>query len=133
MPILHLGVQDAQYTEETGSKSTGDVAEILEAKYHVFEHFWQAHGQEIADSYVAAAARALEDVLSGGTPATSLFTAPQAATKALFTKFIDTQEMDSLGYPGIPTKAALNGVNHRMKRPYQEAGASPELQGHGHI
>ena len=31
-------------------------------------------------------------------------------------QFISSGEMEKLGYPGVPTKAALMGVNHRLKK-----------------
>jgi hypothetical protein len=115
MPVLRIGAQDIAYTK--GGETTGDVGDILEAKYHVVEHFFEAHGQEIVDEYTASMVASMEDLLSGRTPSADPFRDAASTTYDLFQKFIDSREMDALGYPGIPTKASLEGVNHRLKHP----------------
>jgi hypothetical protein len=45
MLVLHFDVTDVPYS--TG-QTTGDVAEILEAKYEVMEHFAKSHEDDIA-------------------------------------------------------------------------------------
>jgi hypothetical protein len=45
------------------------------------------------------------------------FTAAESAIKTEFNKFIDSKAMDGV-QPGVPTAAALAGVNHRLKHPY---------------
>jgi len=37
------------------------------------------------------------------------------------------KEVEKLGIPGVPTKAALRGVNHRLKHPYRRRGARPSF------
>ena len=134
MTVLHLGVLDIPYTAGTKKvavSTTGDVAEWLEDKYHVYQHFFEAHGVEIAEELTQSLKDFFEDQLSGSPANAVSFTAAESEIKHLFTKFIDTKEMDRLGYPGIPTKASLAGVNHRMKHPYAKRGPRPSFKDTG--
>lgn len=127
MTILHLGVVDIPYAEEPrktarpekgdNARSTGDVAEYLENKYHVMEHFFQAHGDDIAALLENSVAGSLETLLMGGVtpPGFDLNASALEQIKKLFSKFLSNREMDALGYPGIPTLASIMGVNHRFK------------------
>jgi hypothetical protein len=121
---LHLGVIDIPYSQGSSRSpkkgaTTGDVADILEDKYHVMEHFWQSpRGQKIADAVVTDMADFMADRMGGSGENQPSFIAAMSVAKTEFVEFIDSREMDGLGYPGIPTKAALNGVNHRFLRPY---------------
>lgn len=122
---LVFGVLDVAYGQPAGrkkaaaiSKTTGDVAEILEDKYHVFEHFWQARDDKIVGAMSDDIRDFLEDRLSGARANAVNFTAAESAIGTMFQEFINTKTMDSLGYPGIPTQAAQKGVNHRLKHPY---------------
>jgi hypothetical protein len=110
MPVLKLGFWDVPYAK-------GGIADILESKYNVVSHFWEAHGQEIVDEFTTSMVANLEDVLSGAAPQSEPFLDAQSATKDLFQQFIDSGEMDALGYPGVPTAAAQAGVNHRLAHP----------------
>jgi hypothetical protein len=133
MSVLHLGILDVPYGQSSAkvsvsAQTTGDVAAILEARYHVYEHFFQAHGQDIAGALEAPLKDHLEDMLSGGVSAATSFVAAESEIRHQFVRFIDGREMDGLGYPGIPTKAALNGVNHRMKHPTAKRGPRPSFR-----
>jgi hypothetical protein len=145
MIVLHLGVIDIPYSatpaEKRGAtkvrkgkrphnapgsnmgpgKSTGDVAEILEDRYHVMEHFFEVHGQGISDALTEGLQDSLESRLSGAPPSSNPFASGEDAIRTMFNVFIDSQEMDGLGYPGIPTKASLKGVSHRLKHPYAKS------------
>ena len=120
---LHLGVVDVPYEE--GEKSTGDVAEILEQEYHVMELFTEEVGSEaISNAFAQSAQRACEDLFSGA-PATSLNLTYEATEEiaSAFRVFLDQRELDGV-VPGVPTQAALKGVNHRLAHPY--AKSNPE-------
>lgn len=112
---LHLGVLDVPYS--AGKKTTGDVAELLENRYHIMELFVETEGVDsISKAFEESARNALQDLLSGA-PASSL-SLTQDATQEIesaFRKFIDRKELDYVE-PGVPTKASLKGVNHRLKR-----------------
>lgn len=99
--------------------TTGDVALLLEEKYHVMTHFVQAHEQDIADALTASMQIALENLLSGAPASSNAFAAGEATIGVLFKEtFLQGKEMDRLGYPGIPTKAAQAGVNPRLAHPF---------------
>ena len=125
MTTLHLGVLDVPYTDSTGatktakvavaSETTGDVAGYLEAKYHVMEHFFELHGAEIAEDLVQSLSDAFEDLVSGAPAGLDPFGAATSAIEQRFREMLTKKELDALGYPGIPTKASLEGVNHRLK------------------
>ena len=116
--VLHLGVTEMPYAH--GGKTTGDVAEILEDKYHIFEHFWQMHQAAIVQDMSAAVVGAFESVVSGAPPPNDPHAAAMTQIEKTFNVFLDQREMDTLGYPGIPTAASLAGVNHRLKHPYRK-------------
>ena len=92
---LHLGVLDVPYKQGSNSspETTGDVAEILENRYHPIEIFYEEH----------------------------------ANIETRFRHFLSQKEMDSLGVPGVPTKAALAGVSHRFKHPYAKRAPRPSF------
>lgn len=119
MTTLHLGVTEVPYAH--GGKSTGDVAEILEAKYHLFEAFWQLHQEQIVAEVTEAITGAFESVVRGAPPPADPHAAAMTKVQQLFNVFLDQKEMDTLGYPGVPTAASLAGVNHRLKHPYRKS------------
>lgn len=122
--ILHLGVVDIPYVgAPTGGRrkragstiTTGDVAEILEDRYHVMEHYVQAHMPDIAKSLEKSLAGAIESTLMGAPAGRNIYGTAEGEIDEGFRRFIENKEMDGMGYPGIPTQASLDGVNKRMK------------------
>lgn len=150
---LHLGVLDAPYDApkkpkkiakpstrvRKGAKikkgdliggetqTTGDVAQILEDKYHVMESFYEVHQREIAQQLEKSLTNILEGVLQGVAPLTSnVFGEGEDQIKKAFSKFLSEGEMETLGYPGVPTAASgktskrQGGINHRLRKPYSK-------------
>ena len=128
MKTLHLGVVVQNYANappvdakrrrpkrSAGQTTTGDVAEILEAKYHIMRIFWELHGQEVADDLGMSLSAALESIMAGAPLSLDTFGSGTGKLDSRFRKFLESKEMDSLGYPGIPTKASLMGVDLRRK------------------
>ena len=115
MPVLHLGVIDVPYARR-GGKTTGDVAEILEAKYHVMEVFYRQNDAHVARSLEKSVAGALESLLLGAPPSIDAFGAGTSRIEDRFKQFLSRREIEKLGYPGVPTGAALRGVSHRFKK-----------------
>lgn len=113
---LTLGVIEQPYQDSPGV-TTGDVAEILEAKYHPMEIFYEVHQQEVADDLAEGFAGTLESMLKGAPvdPA-DLFLSGTAKIDAAFKNFLLTGEMESLGIPGVPTKAAVERRSLRFKK-----------------
>ena len=153
MTVLHLGIIDVPYSsgsydkapkkiakvrygtakrgdvkaERAGSatKTTGDVAEILESKYHIMEFFFEDVGSElIGDALANSVAGAIENLFAGA-PAATINPSAEAMSEieAAFKLFLSQQEMDGQ-QPGVPTKAAQMGVNHRFLHPYAKSNPS---------
>lgn len=132
MPItLHLGVADVPYgpPPSKGKKkppkstgiTTGDVAEILEAKYHVMRIFFEMHDEEVINYLGDGLKDALEALFSGAPISLDPFGEGCSKIEDRFKQFLSQREMERLGYPGVPTKAAIKGVNHRFRHPYASA------------
>lgn len=98
-----------------GQQTTGDVAEILEEKYHIMESFAEEYHDQIVDAVAHSLAGAMETILSGQDVENPFAGAESEITEGM-KEFIDGQMMD--GIPGVPTKAALKGINHRLTHPY---------------
>lgn len=133
--ILHLGVVDVPYVDKeapaaqrkrikagkrpaSNELTTGDVAEILEDKYHVMEVFYELHKDDVAKDLEKSVAGALETILLGGPSDVDPFGGATNKIEERFTDFLTNREMEKLGYHGVPTQAAIEGVNHRLKHPY---------------
>lgn len=101
--------------------TTGDVAEILEAKYHIMEIFYELNKKFVGDSLTKSLQGSLESVLMGGPPSADPFKAACSSIETRMKDFISKGEMEKIGYPGVPTQAALKGINHRLAHPYAKA------------
>lgn len=122
---LNLGVVDVPYADPPSKDgkakphnvTTGDVAGWLENKYHPVQIFYEQNAEKIAGYLSESLAGALESVLMGA-PAESA--APFAAAETMidndFRQFLALGVMEQLGYPGVPTKAALEGRSSRLKK-----------------
>lgn len=117
MTILHLGVLDVSYA--WGGKTTGDVATILEAKYHLMQTFADMSERQIAAAVTSSLHGAMETIAMGGPSGKrgQAFAAAGASIETMFRDAIDSQAFDNR-IPGVPTMAALNGVRHSRKRAY---------------
>lgn len=113
MPRLHLGVIDIAYSDPdaSGARTTGDVAEILESKYHVMQLFADSHADELADLVADAIAGQLESARSGMIPRIPEIDVQKL--DAAFRDFLDSNEIQRL----LPVRiaAADEGVSHRFK------------------
>jgi hypothetical protein len=139
--VLHLGVIDIPYVEQESARATrarlkkgksrgriaklfnktattGDVAEILEAKYHVMRIFFELHKEEVIEDIAQSLVGAMESIQLGAPLRISPFGAAESSIQARFKQFLANREIEHVGYPGVPTQAALDGVNHRLKHPY---------------
>jgi hypothetical protein len=116
---VHLGVLNVPYSY--GQKTTGEVADILEEKYHIMELFVEEIGADAIASAFEESAKDAVAALFAGAPAASLSLTLDATEEiaTTFRIFIDQQELDGV-VPGVPTAAALKGVNHRFAHPYAQ-------------
>lgn len=147
MPILRLGVIELPYQvppkkrkarkvtrKIKGTKirvrerqaaqkamTTGDVATILEDKYHVMEVFYEMHKDDVVlPALLNSLQGSLESVLMGGPPSADPFKAAGTEIENAMKSFINNQEMEKIGYPGVPTQAALKGINRRLSHPFSK-------------
>jgi hypothetical protein len=146
---LHLGVVDVPYANEAqntkipqarkgkankplklkssgATKTTGDVAEILEAKYGIMEAFAMWRMPDIAKSLEESLAGELETLLMGGQTSGNPFKSAESAIETMFKNFLGSGEVEHSGLLGVPTQAALNGVNHRLAHPYAKSNPRRE-------
>lgn len=133
MTILHLGVIDIPYANapkknrrrsgSPGTQTTGDVAGWLEDRYHVMEVFFEEKKDLIAEDLEGSLQGALESVLMGAGNIGNLDPVGTAMTdiEDRFKTFLSSQEIEKIGIAGVPTQAALDGVNHRLKHPYKKS------------
>lgn len=119
---LHLGVLVQPYrsrSRKVSATSTGDVAEILEAKYGVMQAFYRAHQSEITQGISESLRDAFEALASGHV--IDPWGASMQSIQTQFRDFISSGQAERVGIPGTPTAAALRGVNHRLKHPYRKS------------
>lgn len=112
--VLHLGVVDMPYSDKTGT-TTGQVAEWLEDKYHVMEIFYETHQDMIGQALADAMGDAISNMMMGAPMVADPYAAADAQIESAFRKFLTSREIETLGYPGVPTLAAIEGVSSRFK------------------
>jgi hypothetical protein len=125
--ILHLGITDIPYNRAQSRRSkrsaatitTGDVAEILEARYGIMAMFMKRHEHDVIADMENSIRGAVENVLVGAPINFELFNAGMQSVEGRFRRFIVEGEVEHSGIAGVPTQAALRGVNHRYKHPYR--------------
>jgi len=113
MPTLNVGVVDLPHGDD--DLTTGDLAEILEAKYDLFRGFVEDNLDKIADQMADALDGALNNMLNGAAVPENPYAEAMEWVGARFREFINSGEVERLGLIGVPTEAALKGVNHRLK------------------
>ena len=100
---------------EEKAVSTGDVAEWLESEYHVMETFARMNEENIAKYLENSLAGSLENTMMGAPPAANPYAGAESAIEDRFKQFLLLNEIEGSGIPGVPTTAAMKGVNHRLK------------------
>lgn len=123
MTTLHLGVLDVGYTDAQGTTTTGDVAEILESRYHIMRTFVELKEDLIARVLVDQVAGAIESIAQGKRM-TPDWKPSMGKIEEAFRDFIDSGEMQTQFTSfaqtlpeGLTIQAAAEGINHRMKDP----------------
>ncbi len=141
---LHLGVVDIPYVDDAANtvpaapkptksgkprkarvrkragapaanQTTGDVAQILENRYHILEIFTEVHAADIAEATSESLAGAIENMMAGQPMSADPYLQAEADMEQMFRDFLTNKEMDGLGYPGVPTEASIKGISHRFK------------------
>lgn len=112
---VHLGVIDMPYDYGDTDKTTFEVAEELEDRYQLFTHFFDLHQDAIVQEVGENVAYALINHIEHGAP---LAAGPQLLGETMqeFNIFLESSEMEGLSIDGVPTHAALEGKNSRLKQ-----------------
>ena len=93
--------------------------------------FWEEHQGAIIGAFEKTMLGAIENLGAGAPAGNNALAEAGGDIETLFHKFISNQEMDGM-QPGVPTKAALAGVNHRLAHPYAKANpARPSFRDTG--
>ena len=126
MPTLHLGVNDMPYAR--GGKTTGDVADLLEERYGIMSAFVAMHEPVLNHVIENSLQGGIETALmgGGGGSAASYLATATSEIEDLFKEALTMQSYDGK-LPGVPTGAALAGVNHRFKHPYAKRDPRPSF------
>lgn len=117
---LHLGVVDVGYSGEEGGKTTGDVAEILEDKYHIMRIFYELNEGYIGDQIANSLAGSLESLAQGRPYNPSLLKPAIPKVDERFRDFLSSGEMSKILPATQQIAAAKAGVSHRKKQPYSK-------------
>jgi len=115
MTDLVFGEVKVPYDNKSGTADTVTVAKILEGKYGLFTAFYTRHEKEIKALLIDSLEGALENLHAGGIAPSDPFASSMQRLQAMFRKFLYTAEIEQMGIEGVPTQAALKGVNHRKK------------------
>ena len=118
MPRLRLGFVETVYPERTAkrSKKTGrfmgavtttEVADILEESYNIVHTFSEKKANLMANDLEDAMAKALERYIEKGTVSPNPLGPAVTAIKRRFKKFLNSGEMERMGFDNIPTRVAL--------------------------
>lgn len=111
--ILHLGVLDPMI--EPNGNTAFEVGTILEDKYGLFSNFYYLHKGDIADAIADSLQGAIDMIANGEAPKGDIFADANAQISTMMNHFLRDSEVEGLGIPGVPTKAALEGHSKRRR------------------
>lgn len=112
---IYLGVLNIPYDYNDNS-TTASVALLLEKKYGIMGKFIEIHNDEVQGHLKNALISNIQDVIEGNHPDNEAFYTAFSKIEHDLKKFISSREVERVGIPGVPTKAALKGVTHRLKQ-----------------
>ena len=113
---LHLGEDEVGY-DYNPNKTTGEVAEVLEKKYHIMETFFDTYSQPVADDLANEMAARLERLMAGDQRLASPLAGIGVRIEARFREFLWSYQAEAVGIPGTPTQWALEGRTNRRGAP----------------
>lgn len=96
------------------SATTYEVAEELQDNYQIFTHFWETHADDIISEVGETVGLALINHIKYGAPMHSGELLGE--TMQAFNIFLEREEMAGLSVDGVPTLAAKQGKNTRLKQ-----------------
>lgn len=140
LTTLHLGVIDLPYadasyksvkrrkpkTSSSGSKTTGDVATILESKYGIMSFFYEKYETQIMTKLEESFAGAARSMALGAGVTMDPSAGAATEIEAMFRDFLANKEMDGQ-VAGVATQASLDGVSHRFAQPYKKRRPRPSF------
>ena len=116
VPQAKRGRRNKPHKVATGEQTTGDVAGYLENKYHVMEGFADLHQNDIGAALSNSLAGAIDGMMAGAPISLNPFGSATSEIETLFKfQYLNKEEIVQTGVDGVPTQAALDGVNHRLK------------------
>jgi hypothetical protein len=141
--IVQLGVHDVAYAAQFHrwasrkrasaaqaaygkGKTTGDVAQILEAKYHLIEKFYELNRDIIADAVKESISGAITNIMAGQPGHVVLTAQAVSDIETRFKHSLSLRAYDGV-IAGVPTKASLAGVSHRFAKPYAKRPSRPSF------
>ncbi len=144
MTTLVLGVQDmsyaAQFHSSAGTRkrgvskaqaaygkgqTTGEVAKLLEARYHVMQAFVNMNSTEIVAAVEASMLGSVINIVNGQPGPIVPGAQALSDIETAFKQSLSQRAYD--GLKGVPTQAAERGVSHRFKKPYARRAARPSF------
>lgn len=112
-----LGVVEMVYDYgDNPGATTSEVAQALEDNYQIFTHFWEEHKSGIVNEVGEALAYSIINHIQHGAPLAS--SDQLGDTMRNFHLFLEREEMAGLSVDGVPTQAAIQGKNSRLKKEY---------------
>lgn len=142
MTELVLGVIELPYADDAsyraaktrkpkskpeGSKTTGDIAEILEEKYHLMQNYFDLDHSQIIEKLIDSYEGALESLFMGAPATHDPAGDATGYIEDRFKRFISERTVENMGIPGTPTLAAQEGHSHRFKQPYKRRSPRPSF------
>jgi hypothetical protein len=114
---LILGVENVAYSDPDakGVTTTGEVAEILEKKYHVMDVFFELYGKQIADDITKSMIDDMDALMNGEKVSAVPMAGAMQKIEHSFRNYLDDDEWQQT--TGQAIAAAQNGVNHRKENP----------------
>jgi hypothetical protein len=118
------GVSKAQAAYGKG-QTTGDVAQILEAKYHIMRAFVEMNKGEIIKAVESSMLGSVINMVNGQPGPINPAAQAMSDIETNFKQSLSQRAYD--GMKGVPTEAANRGVSHRFKKPYGRRGSRPSF------
>lgn len=110
-----------------GGVTTGDVADRLERRYHLFQTFVTLYQSHIVGDIDASFMAALDTArIRRGRGADHALAAAAADIEDRFKTALSARAFDGR-IAGVPTRAAMRGVSHRFRNPYAPRGPRPSF------
>lgn len=107
-------------------KTTGDVAQILEAKYHIMRTFYEMNRRDITVALEKSMVGSVINIVNGQSGAIKPDAQAMSDIETAFKQALSMRAFDGV-IKGVPTQASLGGVSHRFKKPYAKRAARPSF------